>query len=136
MARDEQIILIEASPPVKTKKIFYFKDKIFTSKLLPQIEIPKQIPGTYDNFDIDYNYHCVINFNSGPAVQAAIDGTPIICNLSSLAADISGSISDIENIKLPDRSDWFLKLCHTEWTIDEISQGIPLKRLESNIENS
>jgi type IV secretion system protein VirD4 len=44
MARDEQIILIEANPPVKTKKIFYFKNKIFTSRLLPQIELPKQEP--------------------------------------------------------------------------------------------
>jgi type IV secretion system protein VirD4 len=44
MPRDEQIILIESQPPVRCKKIFYFKDKFFTSKLLPKIEIPQQAP--------------------------------------------------------------------------------------------
>jgi hypothetical protein len=94
-----------------------------------ELEIPKLITGTYDDFDIDYRYHCVINHNSGPAVQAAINGTPIICDNSSLASKISGNFSEIETIALPDRTDWFIKLCHTEWTVEEISKGIPLSRL-------
>ena len=44
LPRDEQILLIEASPPIKSKKIFYYKDKFFTKRLLPQIPIPKQEP--------------------------------------------------------------------------------------------
>jgi len=98
-----------------------------------QVEIPKQIPGTYDSFNIDYNFHCVVNYNSGPAVQAAIAGSPIICDRSSLAYEMSGKISSIENIKLPDRDQWFLKLCHTEWTIDEIASGLPIDRLRDKI---
>lgn len=96
---------------------------------------PIKIPNSYDDFDIDYNYHCVVNYNSGPAVQAAIKGVPIICDTSSLASELSGTIENIENIILPDREDWFLKLCHTEWLVDEIAKGIPLKRLELSIEN-
>jgi hypothetical protein len=98
---------------------------------IPGVEVglPRQIVGSYDDFDIDYNCHCVINHNSGPAVQAAIHGTPIICDTSSLAGEISGKFEDIENIKLPDREDWFLRLCHTEWTVSEIAQGIPMQRL-------
>ena len=98
-----------------------------------KLEKPKHIAGSYDDFDIDYNYHCVINHNSGPAVQAAIAGVPIICDSSSLAYPVSGKIENIENISLPDREEWFLKLCHTEWTVDEIAKGIPLKRLEPKI---
>jgi hypothetical protein len=98
-----------------------------------EVGLPRQIAGTYDDFDIDYNCHCVVNHNSGPAVQAAIHGTPIICDSSSLAGEISGKFEDIETVKLPDREDWFLKLCHTEWTVSEISQGIPMKRLTSLI---
>lgn len=94
-----------------------------------EMETPQKVPGSYDDFDIDYNYHCVINHNSGPAVQAAIKGIPIICDSSSLAGEISGKFENIESIQLPDRSQWFLELCHTEWTVDEISQGIPLSRL-------
>jgi len=90
---------------------------------------PNLIHGTYDSFDIDYNYHCVVNYNSGPAVQAAINGIPVICDSSSLAGELSGTFENIETISLPSREEWFLKLCHTEWTVEEISQGIPLKRL-------
>ncbi|MES2961572.1 MAG: type IV secretory system conjugative DNA transfer family protein, partial [Pseudomonadota bacterium] len=44
LPRDEQIILIESQPPIKSKKIFYFKDKFFTSRLFKKIAIPKQEP--------------------------------------------------------------------------------------------
>jgi hypothetical protein len=93
------------------------------------VEQPKKVSGSYDDFDINYNYHCVINYNSGPAVQAAINGVPVICDASSLAGEISGNFEEIEKITLPPREDWFLKLCHTEWTVEEIEQGLPLIRL-------
>ena len=93
------------------------------------LDRPKKIPGTYDDFNIDYDYHCVINYNSGVAIQAAIDGTPVICDQSSLAWPMSTTFDQIENPTLPDREDWFLKLCHTEWTVDEIAKGIPIQRL-------
>jgi len=98
------------------------------------IELPRKIVNSYDDFDINYDYHCVINHNSGPAVQAAINGTPTICDSSSLAFPVSEKWENLENPQLPDRGEWFLKLTHTEWTVDEISQGIPLTRLESYLE--
>jgi hypothetical protein len=93
------------------------------------VDYPRIIAGTYDDFNIDYNHHCVINFCSGPSVQAPICGTPVICDQSSLAYPVSSKIENIENIQLPNRSEWFIHLCHTEWTIEEISQGIPIQRL-------
>jgi hypothetical protein len=96
-----------------------------------EVERPTRIPDTYDDFDIFYNYHCVINHNSGPAVQAAINGVPVLCDSSSLAADVSIKWSELDSPYVPDRTEWFLKLCHTEWTIDEIRQGIPIARLFS-----
>ena len=91
---------------------------------------PQRVHDSYDDFDIDYNYHCVINHNSGPCIQAAIQGVPVICDPSSLAGILSGKMEKIEEISLPDRDEWFLKLCHTEWTIEEIASGLPIKRLE------
>lgn len=44
LPRDEQIILVESSPPIKTKKIFYYKDKYFTKRLIPPIKLPQQEP--------------------------------------------------------------------------------------------
>jgi hypothetical protein len=92
-------------------------------------ERPQRVPNTYDDFNILYGYHCVINYNSGPAVQAAIQGIPILCDSSSLASPVSASWETLDNPQLPDREEWFLKLCHTEWTVKEIAQGIPLQRL-------
>lgn len=100
-----------------------------------RIEMPRKIPNTYDDFDIDYNFHCIVNHNSGPGVQAAIFGTPVICDKSSLAWPISDRYENIENISLPDREKWFVELCHTEWTIEEISKGIPVQRIfEKNLD--
>jgi hypothetical protein len=76
----------------------------------------------------------VINHNSGPCVQAAIKGTPVICDKSSLAYPMSEKWENLENPLLPDREEWFLKLTHTEWTVEEIAQGIPIKRLEKHLE--
>ena len=44
LPRDEQILLIESQPPIRSKKIKYFDDKFFTSRLLPKIKIPTQVP--------------------------------------------------------------------------------------------
>ncbi|MDA7705017.1 type IV secretory system conjugative DNA transfer family protein [Rickettsiales bacterium] len=44
LPRDDQIILIESQPPIKSKKIKYYADKFFKKRLLPQIDIPKQEP--------------------------------------------------------------------------------------------
>jgi hypothetical protein len=98
------------------------------------VEQPQKITNSYDDFDISYNHHCVINHNSGPAVQAAINGVPVLCDSSSLAGELSISWKNLENPSLPDREEWFLKLCHTEWTVVEIQQGIPLARLLPEIQ--
>lgn len=95
------------------------------------IDKPQRILGTYDGFNIDYRYHCVINHNSGVPIQAAIEGVPIICDQSSLAYPVSMEFKDIETPILKDRKQWIEELVHTEWFIDEIAEGIPLKRLEN-----
>lgn len=95
-----------------------------------QIQSPSRVPNTYDDFNFSSNYHCVINHNAGAAVRAAIDGVPVITDSTSLAYEVSGQLENIEQIVLPDREQWFLKLCHTEYTLEEISQGLPFIRLE------
>ncbi|HSQ97849.1 MAG TPA: type IV secretory system conjugative DNA transfer family protein [Rickettsiales bacterium] len=42
LPQEEQIILTEANPPVKCKKVVYWKDKLFTSRLMKPIKVPKQ----------------------------------------------------------------------------------------------
>lgn len=100
-----------------------------------RLEYPKKVNNTYDDFDIDYNYHCVINHSSGPSVQAAIQGVPIITSQQNLAYPVSDVLENIENPQLKDRRQWFVELCHTEWTVEELRNGIPFKRLEKEILN-
>ncbi|AEI88750.1 type IV secretion system protein VirD4 [Candidatus Midichloria mitochondrii IricVA] len=44
LPRDEQIILIESSPPIKSKKIKYYEEKFFKSRLLKATPVPQQEP--------------------------------------------------------------------------------------------
>lgn len=44
LPRDEQILLIEAHPPIRCKKIMYYKEKLFMSRVTKPITIPKQEP--------------------------------------------------------------------------------------------
>ena len=44
LPRDDQIFLIESTSPIKSKKIKYFEDKTFTSKLQDYIFVPTQEP--------------------------------------------------------------------------------------------
>jgi hypothetical protein len=98
-----------------------------------EISRPKPIKGSYDSFDFSDDFHCVVNHNSGPAVQAAINGTPVITDSTSLAYPVSDTLANIESVKLPDRESWFLDLCHTEWTVPEIMSGVPIRRLVESL---
>ncbi len=44
LPRDQQIILVESQPPIKTRKIIYYKDSFFTKRLLPPSDVPQQTP--------------------------------------------------------------------------------------------
>ena len=49
----------------------------------------------------------------------------------SLAAPVGNlNLSALENPMKPERKEWLERLCHTEWTIEEISQGLPIRRLK------
>ncbi|KDB19666.1 type IV secretion system component VirD4 [Wolbachia endosymbiont of Glossina morsitans morsitans] len=44
LPRDDQIILIESTYPIKSKKILYYSDTTFTRRLLKQTRVPTQEP--------------------------------------------------------------------------------------------
>jgi hypothetical protein len=97
------------------------------------VQQPIKLVDTYDKYDIEYNYHCVINHNSGVGIQAGIAGVPICCNNDSLAANISTPIHLIDKPVEVDRQQWFDQIVHTEWTVDELKQGIPQKRIINDL---
>ena len=103
-------------------------------KLLPSdivLEEPNYLSNTYDSFDLHFDCHAVVNYNSGPGIQAAISGTRPITDSSSLASPVAISIQDIEKPYTVDRDNWLVEICHTEYTLSEIQQGAWLKRILS-----
>lgn len=95
------------------------------------VEKPQKIEGTYDSFNMHFDYHAVVNYCSGPGIQAAISGTRPIVGIHSLALPVSVAINDLDKRYEVDRDQWLVEICHTEYTIKEIQQGLWLKRLES-----
>ena len=95
------------------------------------IEIPAPVSGTYDAFDIDYNFHAVVNHCSGPGINAAIAGSNVLVDKKSLAYPMSIKLKDIENPPQKRNKDkWLVEMCHTEYTVDEINKGLWLTRLK------
>lgn len=95
------------------------------------VEKPQKIAGTYDNFDMHFDYHAVVNYCSGPGIQAAISGTRPIVGTYSLAAPVSVAIPDLDKPYDVDRDQWLVEICHTEYTLEEIKKGLWLKRLSA-----
>lgn len=94
------------------------------------IEQPNPVVNTYDSFDMHFDCHAVVNYNSGVGVQAAISGVRPCVDASSLAAPVGVSIADIEQPYVIDRDQWFVEVCHTEYTLDELRRGTWISRIE------
>ena len=98
---------------------------------------PRHVSGTYDDFDMQFNnIWATISYSSNPGVHSVISGVPSFVSNSSLAYPVANDIDflhDIENPVMPDRQQWLNDYAWTEYTVEEISQGLPLKRLTSKL---
>jgi len=97
------------------------------------IETPQRIANTYDSYNLAFDCHATVNYNSGPGIQAALAGTRPIVNDSSLAYPVSISMNNIEQPYTVDRDQWLVEICHTEYTVEEIKQGLWIRRLRSHL---
>lgn len=98
-----------------------------------RIQQPQALRGTYDEFDFRGSLGrawAVVNENSGPGSQSVIDGVPAFVGADSMAVPVANTdFALIEKPRMPDRAAWLEQLCHTEWTLGEITSGLPLSRL-------
>ena len=96
---------------------------------------PQHVSGTYDNFDMQFNnIWATVSYSSNPGIHSIISGVPSFVSNHSLAYPVANDIDflhDIENPLMPDRTQWLNDYAHTEYTVSEIAQGIPLNRLTS-----
>lgn len=105
----DQQIVVRPHPRCALDRSRFPKDVVW--------EQPRKLVDTYDSFDMHWDFDAVINYNSGPGIQAVIAGVPVIVDQSSLAYNVV------------DREQWLVEICHTEYTVEEIEQGLWVKRI-------
>ena len=96
-----------------------------------KVESPNRVSNTYDSFDLALDCHAIVNYNSGPGIQAAIAGVRPVVDATSLAYPVGVGIADIEKPYTTNRDLWLTQISHTEYTVPELEQGLWLKRIES-----
>ncbi len=94
-------------------------------------QVPQHLTGTYDSFDISFdNAWATVSWSSNPGIQSIMTGVPAIVGPESIAYPVAEhQLSNIENLSMPDRQQWLNDYAWTEFTVEEIAQGLPLKRL-------
>lgn len=98
-------------------------------------QTPNKITGTYDDFDIKFdNIKYTVSWNSNPGIHSIINGVPAHVGPRSLAFDVAcPHLLMVDNPLTPDRTQWLNDYAWTEFTLEEISQGLPLKRLTDKL---
>ena len=96
---------------------------------------PNHIANTYDDFDMGFkDIWATVSWSSNPGIHSVINGVPAFTGPSSLAFDVAEqNLHNIENPLYGDRTQWLNDYAHTEYTVEEISEGIPLKHLTSKL---
>jgi hypothetical protein len=111
----------------------------FDVKKYPHVRLNK--PGrdwtTYDDTDfkkILNSTWAVINHSSNPAIEAVINGIPVFVSESSLCHDVGNTnVADILHPAMPARQNWANRIAYTEWTTEEIREGLPWKRIRERL---
>lgn len=130
----EQIIKLRGltDRPIRVRP--HPRSRLDTAKLMGmardvQVEQPVKVYNTYDSYNLAFDCHAMINYNSGPGTQAALAGTRPVVDCTSLAYPVSVALEDIDQPYIVDRDQWLVEICHTEYTLEEINKGTWIKRL-------
>lgn len=124
-------IIFELKKYTDKKIVFSYHPRFFVKfkeKLDCEIVFPR-FKGNYDEYNLeDMLDDCclLINHNSNSAMEAVFNGINVFVDRTSLCYDVSiKSLSNINNLKEVDRTEWLEKISYTEWFEDEIREGIP-----------
>jgi hypothetical protein len=117
-------IVIRAHPGDKKSKNY-----LSPNNLIKKIGFLKGVRLSRDGVDLLGDLkHCwaVVNYNSSPAVGAAIEGFPVFVTdpERSQCKEIANTeLSKIENPELPNRQQWAERLAMFHWNFNEIANG-------------
>lgn len=96
---------------------------------------PSYVANTYDSYDLNFdNVWATVSWSSNPGIHSTINGVPAFVGPDSLAYPVANhNLADIENPIRPDRTQWLNDYAWTEYTVNEIAQGLPLENLTSQL---
>ncbi len=74
---------------------------------------------------------CFVTWNSTVAVDALLQGVPVIAlDSGSIAWDMAGhSLKDVNDLVYPDRTQWLHDLAYAQWTLEEMRSGLVWRHL-------
>ena len=102
-----------------------------------RINMPKRDWTTYDDTDFKKvlkSTWAVVNHSSNPAMEAVFNGIPVFVSESSLSHDVGNTnVADILHPAMPSRLNWCNWLSYTEWTTEEIREGLPWARIRARL---
>jgi len=109
------------------------KNIVTHKRMLARYRLPNVKVSHSDSILQDFaTAYCVINYNSSPAVAAAIEGIPAIVldpERSQAASVSTHALADIDNLKEFDRELWIQKMAQMHWTLDELKDGTAWRHL-------
>jgi len=78
------------------------------------------------------NCWCVFSGTSNAAIDAIINGIPVVCDdRLSMTYDVSSRV--FENLKTPDRTQWAYDLAYSQWSLLEMSLGLCWRYLRDKV---
>jgi len=102
-----------------------------------KIKKPERDWTTYDDTDFKKTLKstwAVVNHSSNPAIESVINGIPVFVSESSLCYEVgNANLFDLEKPAMPNRLGWAHKLSYTEWTVQEIRDGLPWSRIRQRL---
>jgi hypothetical protein len=86
-------------------------------------QIQTKIKGLGNLEDALKDCWCVVTHSSNVAVNALIEGIPVITLGESVCGSMSWNFPDIEKPHWPEREWWLRAVCYNQWTLDEMRSG-------------
>ena len=82
------------------------------------------------------NCWCMVTAASGAAVDALVNGIPVITSDGlSVAYNVSEhSLENIESPAMKDRAQWLYDLAYTQWSVYEMRKGLPWEHLRPYVQ--
>ena len=109
------------------------KNQLQHKRALARYRLPNVIVSHAENILQDFDSaYAVVNYNSSPAVAAAIEGIPVFVldpERSQAAPVAHHDLSQLNNIKQFDRRLWIHKMAQMHWTLDELKDGSAWRHL-------